>query len=149
VEIPLGYDDLVGGLDVKHGGRVEVRIVGWVLLVDWRDGTMDEARAAVKEALSARGIAEAPPDAVRIDYGSYRGPGQPSSPYVRAWVKEELLGGPAPQFSAYVPRYARGGGRHLLASPSHHQPGGTPRLPRIGWGYIGGSGAPACRWRRR
>ena len=67
-------------------------IPGWVLLVDWRDGAFSDAKEAVRDALTARGVDPdaVPPQNIRIDSGSRRA-GEPSAPYFRAWVAEIVL----------------------------------------------------------
>jgi hypothetical protein len=61
-------------------------------IVDWRDGSLEDAHAALRAVLSDAGVdpSVVRPEDLRIDYGSRRADGPPSG-YFRVFVKRTVL----------------------------------------------------------
>jgi hypothetical protein len=71
----------------------EVDGESWHLIVDWRDGSLEDAHAALRAVLTEAGVepSAVSPDDMQIDYGSRRANGPPSG-YFRVFVKRTVLG---------------------------------------------------------
>jgi hypothetical protein len=64
----------------------------WRLVVDWRDGDLEDAQKALHEVLAECGIdpSSLGKDDVKINYGSYRGNAPPGG-YFRVWLRSRVL----------------------------------------------------------
>jgi hypothetical protein len=66
---------------------------GWIVIVDWRDGSLADAHGALRAALGECGIDSdsIPSEDIIISYGSYRGDA-PQFGYFRVSVRMSVLG---------------------------------------------------------
>jgi|SRR5579871_1064049 len=92
LNLPSGYEEIAARVRETYGADVHIHVEDWVRISDWADGSGSDAREAVRRFLDSRGIDVdgVPSDAIRIDVGSRR-IGQPSAPYYRCWVREDVL----------------------------------------------------------